>query len=320
MSEKLEDYSISNSIKTHGSALAKVGIIGCGSMGQDIALLASSHGIDVVFIEITLAKVKEAMSELNQKLDEMINRWGLTSSEKRAVLSRIRGNTDYNALKKCGLVIESISTHGYEDVIPTKKEIFRMIEKHVPKETIIASNSSTIVISELASVLEHPERAVGIHFLAPATTVRILEVEKSLKTSEEAFNLVKKFARTLDKQVITVNESPGNISTRIIVPLINEACELLMEGVASLADIDKTMKLGFGLQLGPFEMADKIGLDKVVKWMENLYKEFGDLKYKPSPLMKKLVRANHLGRVSGEGFYRYSNGKKINHSSKEEED
>jgi len=308
--EKLDDYSIKKKMIQQSSQLSKVGIVGCGSMGQEIALLVSSHGIDLVFIENSNTRIKEVFEELNNKLDRMINRWGLTSSEKRAVLSRIKGNTDYNVLKKCAIVIECISSHGYErSVIGIKKEIFKKIEKVVPKSTIIATNSSTIVISELASVLENPERAVGIHFLSPANTVKIVEVERSLKTSQEAFETVKKFARTIDKKVITVNESPGNISTRLIIPLINESCELFMEGVASMEDIDETMKLGFGLQLGPFEMADKIGLDKLDTWMENLYEEFGDRKYKPSPLIKKLVRAGHLGRITCEGFYKYGAGK-----------
>jgi 3-hydroxybutyryl-CoA dehydrogenase len=310
--EKLEDYSISDKVKPQTTALNKFGIIGCGSMGQDIALLVSSHGIDVVFIEVSDQQVKKSLEELNKKLDDMINRWGLTSSEKRAVLSRIKGNTDYSVLKKCGIVIECISSHGYErSVMNIKKEIFKKIEKVVSKDTIIATNSSTIVISELASALENPERAIGIHFLSPANTVRIVEVERSLKTSEKAFEFVKKFARTIDKKVITVNESPGNISTRLIIPLINEACELLMEGVATVEDIDVTLKLGYGMQLGPLEMADKIGLDKLDMWMDNLYDEFGERKFKPSPLIKKLVRAGHLGRIAGEGFYKYSNGKKI---------
>lgn len=310
--EKLEDYSISKTVKPQTSLLNKIGLIGCGSMGQEIALLLSSHGYEVVFIEITEQKVKAAFDELNYKLDQMINRWGLTSSEKRAVLSRIKGNTDYTVLKKCGIVIECISSHGYDkSVIGIKQDIFAKIEKVVPPNTIIATNSSTIVISELASVLKHPERAVGIHFLSPANTVRIVEVERSLKTSEEAFETVKKFARALDKRMITVNESPGNISTRLIIPLINEACELYMEGVASIEDVDETMKLGYGMQLGPFEMADKIGLDKLDMWMDNLYDEFGDRKFKSSPLIKKLVRAGRLGRIAGHGFYNYSDGKKV---------
>ncbi len=308
--EKLEDYSINQKVAPQSSLLNKVGLIGCGSMGQDIALLVSSHGIDVVFIEISELRVKEVLEEMNHKLDQMINRWGLTASEKRAVLSRIKGHTDYNTLKKCGIVLECISSHGYEKgVIGIKKEIFKKIEKVVNKNTIISTNSSTIVISELASVLEYPERAIGIHFLSPANTVKLIEIERSLKTSEEAFEIVKKFARIIDKKVITVNESPGNISTRLIIPLINEACELFMEGVASKEDIDETMKLGYGLQLGPFEMADKIGLDKLDTWMENLYEEFGDRKYKPSPLIKKLVRAGNLGRITCDGFYNYGRGK-----------
>lgn len=308
--ETLDDYSIKKRMLQHSPQANKFGIIGCGSMGQDIALLVSSHGIDVVFIEISEARIKEVFEELNGKLDRMINRWGLTASEKRASLSRIKGNTDYSVLKKCSIVIECISSHGYErSVSNIKTEIFKKIENVVSENAIIATNSSTIVISELASVLRKPERAIGIHFLSPANTVKIIEVERSLKTSPEAFEAVKKFARTIDRKVITVNESPGNISTRLIIPLINEACELLMEGVASIEDIDETMKLGFGLLLGPFEMADKIGLDKLDMWMENLYEEFGDRKYKPSPMIKKLVRAGHLGRITCHGFYHYSNGK-----------
>jgi 3-hydroxybutyryl-CoA dehydrogenase len=311
MAEKLEDYSINKKVTQKPSFLNKVGIVGCGEMGQDIALLVSSHGIDVNFVEVSNIKIKEVNEQLNKKLDDMINHWGLTSNEKRAVLSRIKGYTDFNALKKCNIVIESISTHGYDNVIPVKQEIFKKIESIVPKDTIIATNSSTIVVSELASVLTHPERSMGIHFLAPALSVKIIEVVRFLKTSDEAFNFVKKFARAIDKKIIEVNESPGNISTRLIVPLINEACEILMERVGSMEEIDETMKVGYGLMLGPFEMADKMGLDKVVKWMDNLYKEFGDMKYKASPIIKRLVRSNHLGRISGEGFYKYFKGQKI---------
>lgn len=309
--EKLEDYSITKKVIQKASFLNKVGIVGCGEMGQDIALLVSSHGIDVIFIEVSNLKIKQVNSDLNRKLDDMINHWGLTSSEKRAVLSRIKGYTDFGYLKKCNIVIESISTHGYDNVIPVKKEIFKKIEDIVPRETVIATNSSTIVISELATILKYPDRAMGIHFLAPALSVKIIEVVRSLKTSEEAYGFVKKFARAIDKKVIEVNESPGYISTRIIVPLINEACEILLERVATIEEIDETMKGGYGLMLGPFEMADKIGLEKVVKWMDNLYKEFGDMKYKVSPIIKRMVRANHLGRLTGEGFYKYINGKKV---------
>lgn len=311
MAEKLEDYSITKKVTQKTSFLNKVGIVGCGSMGQDIALLVSSHGIDVIFIEKSNLRIKEVFEEIDVKLNEMINHWGLTASEKRAVLSRIKGYTDFNTLKKCNIVMEAISTHGYDNVKPVKREIFRKIESIVSKEAIIATNSSTIVISELASGLNHPERAMGIHFLPPALSVKIIEVERCLRTSDESFNFVKKFARAIDKHVIEVNESPGNISTRIIVPLLNEACEIFMEGVASMEEIDETMKSGYGLMLGPFEMADKIGLDKVARWMDNLYEEFGDMKYKASPVIKRLVRANQLGRISGEGFYKYSKGQKI---------
>lgn len=311
MAEKLEDYSITKTIQQKTSVLSKVGIIGCGSMGQDITLIMSNCGFDVVFIDRSEERIKEVMIEMNHKLDNMINRWGLTSGEKRAVLSRIKGTIDYTGLKKCGIVIECISTAGLDKIVELKKDIFRKVEEVVTEKAVIASNSSTIVISELATILKHPERALGIHFLAPAQTVKILEVERSLKTSDEAYSLVTKFARSIKKKVILVNESPGNISTRLIIPLINEACEILMEGVASIEDIDDTMREGYGLQIGPFEMADKIGLNKLAYWMDNLYSEFGERKYKPSPIIKKLVRANHLGRVTSEGFYQYINGQKV---------
>lgn len=311
MTEKLEDYSITKKVTQKTSFLNKVGIVGCGEMGQDIALVVSSHGIDVIFIEKSNLKIKEVTNDMNRKLDDMINHWGLTSSEKRAVLSRIKGYTDFVNLKKCNIVIESISTHGYDYVLPVKQEIFQKIEDIVSRNAVIATNSSTILISELASVLTYPDRAIGIHFLAPVLNVKIIEVVRFLKTSEEANNFVKKFARAIGKKVIEVNESPGNISTRLIVPLINEACEILMERVATVAEIDETMKSGFGLMLGPFEMADKMGLDKVVKWMNNLYEEFGDMKYKVSPIIKRLVRANNLGRINGAGFYKYVDGKKV---------
>jgi 3-hydroxybutyryl-CoA dehydrogenase len=151
---------------------------------------------------------------------------------------------------------------------------------------------------------------MGLHFFSPVGKVKIVEAVKSVYTTPETYNLVSKLAIMLGKKLVDVNESAGNISTRMLVPLINEACEILMEGVASVADIDETMRETSGLQLGPFEMADKIGLDKVLKWMENLYVEFGQQKYKPSPVLKRLVRANMVGRRTGEGFYLYNNGKR----------
>jgi len=311
MAESLEDYSISKTIKQKSTVLKKIGIVGCGSMGQDIAMLASSNGIDVAFVDVSEERVEEIYIEMGAKLDRIISRWGLTKGEKRAILSRIKGSADYSILKGCSIVIESVITNNMKDIVEAKQDVFINIEKVVLRDAIIATNSSTIVISELATALKYRDRALAIHFLSPALTVKIIEVARCLSTSDAAYNLVLKFARMIDRDVIEVGESPGSISTRLIVSLINESCQVLMEGLSNVDNIDETMRLGYGLQLGPFEMADKIGLDKLVIWMDNLYKEFGERKYKTSPVIKKLVRAGHLGRKTGIGFYNYKDGKII---------
>jgi 3-hydroxybutyryl-CoA dehydrogenase len=310
MSELLEDYALHKKIQRKGS-LQKVGIVGCGSVGQEITRVVSKAGIDVVFIDVNEERVREIFLSLNQQLDEIIDRWGLTESEKRAILSRIKGSIDYNDLRDCNLVMETISSNKPGTSIELRKEIFKRIEEHVTEDTIITSNISTLMISDLAAVLKHPERAVGLHFMIPPSTVKIVEVVNGLKTSRQAYEFVCRFANMIGKRVITVNESPGNISTRLIVTLINEACEVLMEGVSTVENIDDTMKFGFGLQFGPFELADRIGLDKILKYMDNLYQEFGLHKFKASPIIKRLVRANNFGRKSNKGFYIYDNGKKL---------
>jgi 3-hydroxybutyryl-CoA dehydrogenase len=165
------------------------------------------------------------------------------------------------------------------------------------------------MISDLASVLKNPERAVGLSFLTPASTNKIVEVVRGLETNEKTYDYAIRFVKMIEKKPITLYESPGNISTRLIITLINEACELLMEGVASVQCIDETMKIGYGLQFGPFELADRVGLEKVLKVMNNLYQEFGSDKFKPSPIIKRLVRANFLGKKASKGFYKYENGK-----------
>jgi 3-hydroxybutyryl-CoA dehydrogenase len=167
------------------------------------------------------------------------------------------------------------------------------------------------MISDLASGLEYPDRAVGLHFMSPADNVKVLEVVRSARTSDEAFEIVSRFVRMLEKKPITLMESPGNVTTRMMCIVINHACEMLMEGIASAQDIDELMKTSLGHQFGPFELADRIGLDKVQKWMDNLYNEFGEHGYKTSPVLKRLVRANFLGKASGQGFYKYDAHGKI---------
>lgn len=310
--EPIEAYGLSSQNRPK-QLFSKVGVVGCGSVGQTIALMIAQKDIEVVFVELTEANVVHAIEEIDSTLDKMIERWGMTPGEKRAVLSRISGHIGFDCLAGCDLVIESIRSKSRERRITSRKEVFRKIEEVVSPECIIATNSTTIVITELSSELEHNERCVSLHFLTDTPNARMIEVVRGLYTSEEVYKRVIKFVQMIGKEAILCEESPGLISVRVFVAQLNEACGVLMEGVGTMADIDKTMRIGLGQVLGPFEMADKIGLDKVMRWMENLYNEFGDHKYMASPVIKKLVRANNLGRISGRGFYTYENGKKIAH-------
>ncbi len=309
--EQIEEYGLSKKDRPK-QLFSKVGIVGCGTVGQNIAMMISEKELEVVFIELSEEKIDYAFCKMELELDNMIDHWGMTPSEKRAILSRIHGHVGYENLNGCDLVMEAIRSKTREQRITCRKEVFKNIEKYVSPDCIIATNSTTIVITELSSELEHKNRCVSLHFLTTAPTAKMIEVVRGLYTSDEVYDRVCKFVRMMGKEVIPVEESPGLISVRLFVALVNEACEVLMEGVATRSYIDKTMKIGLGMSLGPFEMADKVGLDKVVRWMDNLYHEFGDIKYKASPVIKKLVRAHQFGRLSGQGFYKYDEaGKKI---------
>ncbi len=309
MSELLEDYTLNKSLKSKTKSF-EVGIIGCGSMGQEIAILVSKSGIDLTFVEVSEEQVKNAINGIESQIDDIISHWGMTSGDKRAIMSRIKGTTNYNDIANSSIVIETINTKKWVPNQPTRKAVFKKVEAVVSDDCVLISNASTIVIADLAVVLKRPCRAVGVHFISPVITNKIIEINRCRNTSEEALKTVKRFVRMIGKETININGSPGNISTRLIVPMINEACGLLMEGVSTVEQIDKTMKLGYGMQRGPFSMADRIGLDKLTKWMEGLYNEYGDIKYKSSPLIRRMVRAGMLGRKTGEGFYLYKNGRK----------
>ena len=305
MKERLEDYAFNKSKETKSGSI-KAGVVGCGSMGQDLVILISKSGIDVVFVEISQEKVDSAFVKIGEQIDDIISHWGMTSGDKRAILSRIQGTTEFADLADCNVVIESINTKKWIPNQPTRKEVFKKMEAAVSDDCLLISNASTIVISDLATDLKRPCRAIGVHFIAPAISTKVIEVNKCRNTSDESMLNLKRFIIALGKETINVNGSPGNISTRLIVPMINEACGLLMEGVSTVAEIDRTMQMGYGMQRGPFAMADRIGLDKLTKWMEGLYNEYGDIKYKTSPIIRRMVRAGLLGKKVNEGFYSYS--------------
>jgi len=307
MSESLEKFAFNKKIAKQG-LIHKIGLIGCGEVGQEVTRIVSQAGIEVVFIEIDEQRVVEAGRLIQLQLDEIINRWGLTPGDKRVILSRIKGTTDYNLIRNCDLIIETISSGN---PLHDRINLFRRIEDYISPEIPITSSVSTLMISDIAAGMKYPERALALNFFASPSSVRIVEVVCGLQTNQQSHELVCRFAKMIGKKPITVNESPGSVSTRLIVTLINEACNTLVEGVSSIEDIDSIMKLGFGLQHGPFELADRIGNEKILRFMDQLFAEFGSSKFKASPLIKRLVRANHLGIRAGKGFYLYdTNGQK----------
>ncbi len=313
MNNQLSKYSLGKQMKPKGK-IQTVGIVGCGSVGQQVVLQVATYGMDVVFLDVSKERINEIFVSLEEQLDDIINHWGITASEKRLILSRIQGTMVYSDLKECDIVIETISSRQRGTLIELRREIFKKVENVVREDTVISSNLSTLMISDLARVLKVKDRALGVHFLEPVDKTHIIEVMRCMSTSDKTLETFTRFARMINKRIIAIHESPGNISTRILLPVFNEACEVLMEGVASVKDIDDTMKEIMGYNVGPFELADRIGLDKVLKYMDNLYAEYGERKYKASPILKRLVRANFLGKHTGKGFYNYESGKPVSNT------
>lgn len=312
--EPIENFGLSKKERQR-TLFSKIGIVGCGKDGQNIARIASVNGIEVVFVELSQEKIDNAFQRLGKMLDRRIENWGMTQSEKKLILSRIKGSLNYSDLEGCDFVIEAIRAENKERKIIERKEVFKKIEEVVSPECIIATNSTTIIITELSSELKNRERCVSLHFFVQSPEARVCEVVKGLYTSEDVYQRVLKFVKMVNRQAIPVEESAGLISIRLYTSLLNEACEVLMEGVGSMVDIDTVWKVGFGMRFGPFELADILGIDKINRWMENLYDEFGDPKYMASPVIKKLVRAKKYGAHVCSGFYRYDeNGKIIGNS------
>ncbi|MCU6708312.1 3-hydroxyacyl-CoA dehydrogenase NAD-binding domain-containing protein [Paenibacillus sp. J5C_2022] len=281
--------------------IKKVGVIGVGTMGQGIAEMLAANGLDVVLVEQTPERLAYGLQMIEVSLDKQIEKWALTASEKKLILSRIHTEGGYDALANCELVIETIS----ED-LEAKKEVFRHIDGICAQNAILASNTSTLSLTELASVTKRPDRVIGIHFIYPVFKIDLVEIVRGLKTSDETFKETKHFVEEIiQKKGVMVFESPGFVTTRLICLFINEALHVLEEGVAYAEDIDDAMRIGYSFQHGPLEMADRFGLDSVLAALERMFREYGELKYRPSIVLKKMVRAGQLGVKSGSGFFKY---------------
>lgn len=294
-------------------ALNKIVIIGAGTMGQGIARTIAETGTEVIMCDLSVDILEHSIEFLSDSLDHEIDRWGITASEKKAILARIKTTTDYAELETADLVIEAIDEDREK-----KRRLFERIDELCPPETVFISNTSTISISELASATSRPNKVIGMHFLNPVHKVPLVELVRGLRTSDETLDFTREFASRLNKRPIEVNEYPGYVTTRIIVPFLNEAMHVLMEGIATAEDIDAAMKLGFGFNMGPLTLADMMGLDEVMNMMENLLDELSEHKYNPCPLLRKLVRAGHLGVKTGQGFFKYdAEGIKIEEATRE---
>ncbi len=292
---------------------AKIIIIGAGVMGQGLAEAVSSAGNEVILLDKTTKLAERGLKGISESIDREINKWGLTPSDKKAILSRIYPSSDLSQAEDAEIVLEAIP----ED-LALKQSLFEKLDAICKPDAVLITNTGTLSISEIAAVTERPEKIIGMHFLNPVTKIPLVEIVKGLKTDDETFQKAVEFAELLNKKWITVNEYPGYVTTRIIVPLLNEAMHVLMEGVATATDIDEAMRLGFGFNVGPLTLADMMGLDVVMSWMENLLKELSEHKYNPCPLLRKLVRAGHLGVKTGKGFFEYdADGNRITPQAKE---
>jgi len=276
-------------------------------MGQGIARVVAATGTDVILIDKDLQLATEAYEEISERLDKEIERWGITESEKKAILARITPAGDYRPAKQTSMVIEAI-----QENLEAKKLLLAHLDNICAPGTIMVSNTSTLSITELAAGTSRPDCVIGLHFLNPVHKIPLVEIVRGLKTSEETVETIREFATLLNKTPVMVHEYPGYVTTRIIVPFLNEAMHVLMEGIASADDIDTAMKLGFGFNMGPLSLADMMGLDEVMSWMETLLHELSEHKYNPCPLLRKMVRAGHLGVKTGQGFFEYdSEGNRI---------
>jgi len=277
-----------------------VGVIGAGTMGAGIAQVTARAGYDVVMRDITEDFVKRGMSVIEKNLAREVNKNKITQEDADTVLARVNGTTEMSELISCDFVIEAAI-----EKMELKKEIFRELDKICKPDAFFASNTSGLSVTEMAAVTGRPEKFIGMHFFNPVPVMKLVEVIKGAETDEITANVTREMVQAMGKETIMVNEAPLFAVNRILVPMLNEAMFVLMEGVASAEDIDKGMMLGANHPIGPLALCDLIGLDTMLMVCDTLYNETGDSKYRPCPLLRKMVRAGHLGRKSRRGFYVY---------------
>lgn len=278
----------------------KICVIGTGTMGSGIVQAFAQAGMPVVMKSRSMESCQKALAKISKSLAKLVEKGKVTQEYMDATLATITPTADFNLFADADLIIEAAV-----ETMELKKELFKELDAMCKPEAVLASNTSSLSITEIAAVTNRPDKVIGMHFFNPAPVMKLVEIIRGQKTSDEVYNRISELARSMGKTPVMVNEAPGFVVNRILIPMINEGIGILADGIASKEEIDEAMKLGANHPMGPLALGDLIGLDVCLAIMEVLHAEFGDDKYRPHPLLRKMVRANLLGRKTGEGFYKY---------------